>query len=128
MAPSKLKPQENVKQKSLISFFGKKPEDSNKPGVKSIKQGISSKSVASKSHPTSTSPRSEPKTPESKGPEARILSSSLAKSSRSSDGGLSEIDTPPTSDPVDIEMLSSVEENQNVQVKPVSYCGDFFNS
>lgn len=49
------------------------------------------------------------RTPESKPPPVKLLTSSAALSCRSSDGGSSFKDTPPTSDPIDVDMASDEE-------------------
>ncbi|KAJ6618260.1 muts domain V-domain-containing protein [Mycena sp. CBHHK59/15] len=91
------------KQKSLMVWFGKAPAKSEPKSTP--KQSTSS--VASK----------VPQTPESKRPNVAFLNSSAAAST-SSYGGSSAKDTPPTSDAViDVDMLSSEEENRRVRVR-----------
>ncbi|KAF7338601.1 DNA mismatch repair protein [Mycena venus] len=86
------------KQKSLMSFFGKAPA---KPSPKE------SASNASK----------VPQTPESKRPDLSALNSSAAVSTSSYGGSSSKNDTPPTSDVIDVDMLSSEEEDRRARVK-----------
>lgn len=105
---------EPTKQKSLMTWFSKAPNNTG--------------ASATKSAPNASTPQSrarlpaDPHTPESKGLDLRVLNSSAAVSSKYSDAGSSVKDTPPTSDPIDIDMLSSTEEeeNQRVQAKFVS--------
>ncbi|KAI6116215.1 hypothetical protein F5141DRAFT_1101863 [Pisolithus sp. B1] len=82
--PAKQKSGESMKQKSLMNFFSK-PTDSAKPAK---------------------SPAQRAQAPESP---VEILTSPAAPSRRSSDAGNSFKDTPPTSDPVDVDMLSDEE-------------------
>ncbi|KIK25984.1 hypothetical protein PISMIDRAFT_676513 [Pisolithus microcarpus 441] len=79
--PAKQKSGENMKQKSLMNFFSK-PTDSTK------------------------SPVRQAQVPESP---VEVLTSPVVPSRRSSDAGNSFKDTPPTSDPVDVDMLSDEE-------------------
>jgi hypothetical protein len=114
MAQQKPKPQaDSLKQKSLMSWLGQSSSSSN-TNTKSAKppaqNGASNTSINS---------RLEPKTPESRGRDALTLVSPAAMSSRSSDGGLSALETPPTSDPVDVEMLSAEEEETSRVVSSV---------
>ena len=102
MAPKKN--QESMKQKSLMSFFSK--PSGNKGGKDNAK--VSSLKPAAKSRPPaprSSSPPAESdygnRTPASKGSAARVVDASYT---RSSDGGSSFKDTPPTSDPIDVDM------------------------
>ncbi|KAI5996268.1 DNA mismatch repair protein Msh6 [Pisolithus albus] len=82
--PAKQKSGENMKQKSLMNFFSK-PTDSTKPTKSPVRQA---------------------QVPESP---VEVLTSPVAPSRRSSDAGNSFKDTPPTSDPVDVDMLSDEE-------------------
>jgi len=60
-----------------------------------------------------------PQTPESKRPDFALLNSSAAVST-SSYGGSSSKETPPSSDAIiDVDMLSSEEEDKRVRVKTV---------
>src|ERR1700728_4493320 len=116
MAPAKAKTNDSsMKQKSLTSFFGKpsaaKAGSSQKPAAQS--SGKPSSLNASKSQ--------NPRTPESKGLHTLAPNSSAGASSKSSGGGSSVKQTPPTSDPIDVDMLSAEEEeNERVQAKGVS--------
>jgi hypothetical protein len=115
MAPQKPKPQADaMKQKSLMSWFGQ-PSSSNNSNPKPANAKLTAQNVASNSASKS---RQVPKTPDPKGRDALVAISPAAMSSRSSDGGLSALDTPPTSDPIDIDMLSA--EEDDVIVQPVS--------
>ncbi|KAJ7470392.1 muts domain V-domain-containing protein [Mycena latifolia] len=103
MAPKSTKPSGDApKQKSLMTWFGKAPA---KPAPKSTpKEPASSASKV-------------PQTPQSKRPDVNTLNSSAAASA-SSYGGRSSKETPPTSDAViDVDMLSSGEEDRRVRVK-----------
>ncbi|KAH7923446.1 DNA mismatch repair protein Msh6 [Leucogyrophana mollusca] len=99
--PQKTKSNENTKQKSLMNWLGK-------PGE--VKPKTGNASTASASSQTVHTPASKP-------PSVRALTSS----SKSSDTGNSFGGTPPTSDPIDVDMLSDGEERpkqkQNVRVK-----------
>ncbi|KAF9233196.1 muts domain V-domain-containing protein [Melanogaster broomeanus] len=86
---------ENMKQKSLINFFGKAPDA--KP----------SKPTAATSK--STSAVKPTRTPDSKTTSSRVVSSSMARDSSSPDVKSSLKDTPPTSDTIDVDMLSDEE-------------------
>ncbi|EAU89431.2 DNA mismatch repair protein msh6 [Coprinopsis cinerea okayama7 len=113
MPPKPKASTESLKQKSLMSFFAKAPAGGSssssktepKPKAKPTATPVSNgKSDAMK--PRETMPPSSPlapKTPESKGMDTRMLNSSAAASSTSS----RIMSTPPTSDPIDIDMLSS---------------------
>ncbi|KAJ6547168.1 DNA mismatch repair protein msh6 [Mycena capillaripes] len=89
------------KQKSLMSWFGKAPA---KPAPNTQTKEPQASSNASK----------VPQTPESKRPDIAALNSSAAAST-SSYGSSKE--TPPTSDVIDVDMLSSEEEDRRVRVK-----------
>lgn len=92
MAPKAKTSTENMKQKSLMGWFAKSPADKPKATPKAP-NASRSKAVAN------------PVTPESKKPDVRALSSSVAASSTSSLGrGSNANDTPPTSDPIDVDM------------------------
>ncbi|KAJ6488686.1 muts domain V-domain-containing protein [Mycena vitilis] len=102
MPPKSSKPSgDEPKQKSLMSWFGKAP---TKPAPK-----------AKPKEPSSNASK-VPQTPESKRPDVAMLNSSAAASA-SSYGGSSSKETPPTSDPIDVDMLSSDEEHTRVRVK-----------
>ncbi|KAJ7184166.1 hypothetical protein C8R46DRAFT_1063114 [Mycena filopes] len=100
MAPFKTpKATENgPKQKSLLTFFGKAPDPKPKP----------------KDSPSNAS--KVPQTPQSKRPDVAALNSSAAASTSSY--GSNAHETPPTSDAIiDVDMLSSGEEEKRVRVK-----------
>lgn len=114
---------EPKKQKSLMAFFSKGPAAT--PSAKSAgKPFVAPKPVkrdASQSSVSSAISHASPVTPELKRPNVRALNSSAAASSASSYGGSSVKDTPPTSDLIDVDMLSDEEDrNQRVRVKTVS--------
>ncbi|PBK99844.1 DNA mismatch repair protein msh6 [Armillaria gallica] len=98
--PPKAKPStENMKQKSLMGWLSKGPDatpaksNASKPALKAPN--------ASKSQPKNL------RTPESTKPDMRVLNSSASVSSFG-DGSIK--DTPPTSDPIDVDMLSEEED------------------
>ena len=106
---------DKMKQKSLTSFFGKKDAAASTPAAPV--QPKSKPSVAAtpqkpkaKSHNTENLPMSSPaaalRTPL---PKVSSQSSGVmsATYTRSSDGGQSAFETPPTSDPIDVDMASS---------------------
>jgi DNA mismatch repair protein MSH6 len=86
-----------------MTWFGKAPE---KPAPKA------------KPKETSSNASKVPQTPDSKRPDVSVLNSSAAAST-SSYGGSSSKETPPTSDVIDVDMLSSEEEGRRVRVKTV---------
>ncbi|KIY68031.1 DNA mismatch repair protein Msh6 [Cylindrobasidium torrendii FP15055 ss-10] len=89
MAPKAKSSTENMKQKSLMGWFGKTPTQDEKKPKKPV--GSASKSV-------------NPITPKSKKVDTSVLLSSAAASTTSSAGGSSGRDTPPTSDAIDVDM------------------------
>ena len=107
-----------MKQKSLMSFFGKKDDTKSTPAGKT-KVGATPKTVKStprnveKENPPS-SPVTEHRTPL---PKANSQSSGIVSATytRSSDGGKSAFDTPPTSDPIDVDMVSEMEASDAIQ-------------
>lgn len=112
------KANDSMKQKSLMSFFGKpadpKPSPANKLAVKPKEQT----SGASKSQPQqSTAPRSqEVSTLDESTPTSSAEFSTTSTQQRR---GVQE--TPLTSDPIDVDMLSADEEEiERVQTKKVS--------
>jgi len=131
MAPQKSTSQgDQKKQITLNAWFEKSTNLKTSSNAKSSKAkapapadlGVS----ASVSQVLPSGTRLGPKTPESKKPDARILNSSAGRSPLSSDGGYSAMDTPPTSDIVDVDMLSEEEEpKERIQVKSVSACVTF---
>jgi hypothetical protein len=108
MAPQKSSSRnDGKKQVTLKTWFAKSTSNDKDvgPGVQSLASGT----------------RSEPKTPESKKTDVRILNSSALRSPASSDIGFSAMETPPTSDPIDIDMMSVDEEpKERVRVGIVS--------
>ncbi|KAI3597469.1 dna mismatch repair protein msh6 [Moniliophthora roreri] len=109
---SKSKSSESLKQKSLISFFGK-PANGVASSSNSTRKSTSGKpshndtkdaSKASKS----TRSTETPSTPEPREPNTRVITSSVPASSSSPSSSVK--DTPPTSDAIDVDMLSSTEE------------------
>ncbi|EGO03735.1 hypothetical protein SERLA73DRAFT_119383 [Serpula lacrymans var. lacrymans S7.3] len=100
--PAKQRSNENMKQKSLFSWLGKSAPSEGK--------ATSHVNVPNRSISQAT------RTPESKASSAKmILASSAVTSSRSSHGS-SIHETPPTSDPIDVDMLS--EDEEEVEPKP----------
>ncbi|KAI0077327.1 DNA mismatch repair protein Msh6 [Panus rudis PR-1116 ss-1] len=119
---------DKLKQKSLMSFFGKAPDTANKSqatsSTKSTKNLKATEQPKEKSKETpklkapvkqlkeeakSDADEGGPKTPISKGL-SQSSGISSAKYSRGSIGGHSAFDTPPTSDPIDIDMLTDADE------------------
>ena len=105
---------DKMKQKSLVSFFGKKDvaanatsSDKSKPRlVPAATPKRPSGRVQGKENPPVSSPASEFRTPL---PKASSQSTGVGSATytRSSDGGRSAFETPPTSDPIDVDMDSS---------------------
>jgi hypothetical protein len=122
MATKKSKPQaDNLKQKSIVSWFGQ-PNSGNSSNAKSATSKLTTQKVASE---LASNARQEPGTPHTKTQKTRPMNSPSAFSSKSSDAGISVMETPPTSDPVDVDMMSVEEEEESVAgVKLVS---SFFN-
>jgi hypothetical protein len=118
MATKKSKPQaDNLKQKSIVSWFGQ-PNSGNSSNTKSATSKPTTQKVASELSPNA---RQGPGTPHTKTQKTRPLNSPSALSSKSSDAGISVMETPPTSDPVDVDMMSVEEEEESVTgVKLVS--------
>ncbi|KAI0319317.1 muts domain V-domain-containing protein [Amylostereum chailletii] len=116
MPPVKSKSQEKLKQKSLVGWFSKPPAGADaKTKTSTTKPRLATSSAHSSSSPP---PESTYQTPISKKNNASFANESLALVSstytKSSDGGSSFKDTPPTSDPVDIDMLSGDDEPKAV--------------
>ncbi|KAF5356840.1 hypothetical protein D9756_006462 [Leucocoprinus leucothites] len=104
--PPKEKGKEAMKQKSLMSFFAKPgPGNSSSQAKTAPKQTGRKSSAMSTAEDASSSPH-EPRTPATKPVDARMLTSSVAASSPSSRAA----STPPTSDPIDVDMFSDGEE------------------
>ncbi|KAJ4482025.1 muts domain V-domain-containing protein [Lentinula aciculospora] len=102
---SKSQSSENLKQKSLMSFFGKS-QQSTPSSSHSVKKPVTVKKTQSQVKDASKFASSE-QTPGPKKPDLRALSSSAAASSSSYSSSIK--DTPPTSDAIDLDMLSSEE-------------------
>ena len=116
MAPSSKPHTEPMKQKSLMSWFGKGP--SATPNAKTTKSSAKLAPTSSKRDASSSqlSSSQEPCTPESKSMNFLALNSSAMGGSASSRGR----STPPTSDPIDVDMVSSDEDAKRSIRKPVS--------
>ncbi|KAJ7756787.1 muts domain V-domain-containing protein [Mycena maculata] len=100
--PPKSKPAGGSSQKSLTTWFSKAP-------AKAAPRSTPFKAPA----PT---PKVAPQTPQSKRPDDSVLNSSAAASTSSF--GSNSKETPPTSDAIiDVDMLSSEEEDRRVRVK-----------
>jgi len=131
MPPKHKASSDSLNQKSLTSFFGKGPVVSTKSSpafqtpaskAKTIVEGKTpsasssslQKNVSEVQH--SSSPN-EPKTPDSRYLDAHAVNSSAAASSVAS---LRRATSPPTSDPIDVDMAASdAERAQPSSVKPV---------
>ncbi|GBE83778.1 DNA mismatch repair protein [Sparassis crispa] len=110
MAPPKSQPADKMKQKSLMSFFGKQSAKSSATLDAASKARAK---IPARVH--DTAPSSDPPIPEVRTPMSKSTSRSSgvmsATYTRSSDGALSAKETPPTSDPVDVDMLSDEEDD-----------------
>jgi len=107
--PPKDKGKDSTKQKSLMSFFQKASAGaSSSQPPKQVARKSSAMSITQ----DASSPSFEPHTPENKRIDARAPDLSLVASSASSRGA----STPPTSDPVDVDMVSDGEENYHRSV------------
>ncbi|KAG7445110.1 DNA mismatch repair protein Msh6, partial [Guyanagaster necrorhizus] len=94
--PPKAKPStENTKQKSLMGWLSK--------GSNATPARPTASTPAVKTSNASTSKPANPRTPQSTKPDIRVLNSSASVSSF---GDSAIKDTPPTSDPIDVDMLS----------------------
>jgi DNA mismatch repair protein MSH6 len=114
MSSSKLKPsqsKENLKQKSLMSFFSKGPQTQT-PATPAAKRRLQD---TSSDAPSSSSPLKQ--TPKfRKASSSSVMSAAL---SGSSDGKSHRTGSPPpSSDAVDVDMLSDEEELQPKKVSP----------
>ncbi len=115
MASGSKKTDEKMKQKSLMSFFGKKDDTKSTPAGKSKPTTTpkvtktKAKDVGNENPPSS--PVMEHRTPLPKGSSqsSGIVSATYT---RSSEGGKSALETPPTSDPIDIDMLSELDASE----------------
>ncbi|KAK0489289.1 muts domain V-domain-containing protein [Armillaria novae-zelandiae] len=99
MAPKAKPSTENMKQKSLMGWLSK--------GADATPAKSNASKPAFKAPNASTSKPKNLRTPESTKPDIRVLSSSASVSSFG-DGSIK--DTPPTSDPIDLDMLSEEED------------------
>ncbi|CAL1699677.1 unnamed protein product [Somion occarium] len=117
-------PADGMKQKSLMSFFGKSNATPAKSKSKSKQEGPSDFKPA-KPNVTKEAHKSDVKetvevsasslrTPAGKGA-SQSSGISSAQYTRGSDGGSSAFDTPPTSDPIDVDMSSEVEEEKSTK-------------
>lgn len=109
---------EGMKQKSLMSFFGKADTGSTlakaKTNAKTTSANSSKKSAVKAIDLEEQSGSLH--TPKGKGA-SQSSGISSAKYSRSSDGGSSAIETPPTSDAIDVDMSSEVDEEFDEAVR-----------
>lgn len=119
---------DGMKQKSLMSFFGKSDATSKSTKTATPKSKTGVKAGASTKKQTAAETLDEPsslRTPAGKGA-SQSSGISSAKYSRSSDGGSSAFETPPTSDPIDVDMSSELDDESTTE--PVSlrpfYCSD----
>jgi len=107
--PPKDKGKDAAKQKSLMSFFQKASAGaSSSQPPKQVARKSSTMSITQ----DASSPPFEPHTPENKRINDRAPDLSLVASSVSSHGA----STPPTSDPVDVDMVSDGEEGYHRSV------------
>ncbi|KAG7098886.1 hypothetical protein E1B28_000786 [Marasmius oreades] len=104
----KSKSSETLKQKSLMSFFGKHSNNSSssstKPARKTSATDIEKTDVSKKEVPE----QAVSVTPQT--PASHVLDSTLSAPNTSSSPASTLKDTPPTSDAIDIDMLSDPEE------------------
>ncbi|KAA1472424.1 DNA mismatch repair protein Msh6 [Dentipellis sp. KUC8613] len=122
MAPPK--PSKNnagdMKQKSLMSFFSKdaadKPKAASKPALKAPGRPRVASDAPPSSSPPSESALRTPVTKKSASRTGGSLTVESATFTRSSDGGSSFKETPPTSDPIDVDAMSE-EEEERVRTK-----------
>ncbi|KAJ3932313.1 MAG: muts domain V-domain-containing protein [Lentinula lateritia] len=109
---SKSKSSENLKQKSLMSFFGKTQESTPSASQRAKKHATEKQSKPTpKDASKIASSDNVLQTPAPKKPDVRALNSSAAASSSSYSSGIK--DTPPTSDAIDVDMLSSEESERS---------------
>ena len=117
-----------MKQKSLMSFFGKKDGADSKvtPQKPALKQAIAAtpaKADKLKSRQNEQSSSSSPAAKEVRTPLPKAGSQSSgivsATYTRSSDGASSAHETPPTSDPIDVDMLSDTDPTDTLQSSTV---------
>ncbi|KAF9449836.1 DNA mismatch repair protein msh6 [Macrolepiota fuliginosa MF-IS2] len=103
--PPKDKGKDALKQKSLTSFFSKNPNGASSSQAKPVPRAVDRKSSAMSVAEDASSPAREPRTPAAKSANTRALASLAAASSTSSRA----TSTPPTSDSIDVDMLSDGE-------------------
>ena len=120
MAPAK-KGEKDMKQKSLMSFFGNKGDTKSTPAGKS--KPIATPKVTkttTKENFQQEPPSSPVKEVHTPLPKANSQSSGIVSATytRSSAGGSSALETPPTSDPIDVDMLSEVDASEALQSSP----------
>ncbi|KAJ3722105.1 muts domain V-domain-containing protein [Lentinula guzmanii] len=106
---SKSKSSENLKQKSLMSFFGK-PQQSD-VSSKPYKKSPTEKKLTTKDASRVASSDNLLQTPATRKPDLRAFNSSAAASSSSYSSSIK--DTPPTSDAIDVDMMSSEESDRS---------------
>ncbi|KAJ3747148.1 muts domain V-domain-containing protein [Lentinula detonsa] len=106
---SKSKSSENLKQKSLMSFFGK-PQQSD-VSSQSYKKAPTEKKLTTKDASRVASSDNLLQTPATRKPDLRAFNSSAAASSSSYSSSIK--DTPPTSDAIDVDMMSSEESDRS---------------
>ncbi|KAJ3753736.1 muts domain V-domain-containing protein [Lentinula raphanica] len=116
---SKSKSSESLKQKSLMSFFGKPQQSTPSSQTKKSKPAKSKDTQPTgkpKPKPKDASSDSPLQTPATKKMNSRVPNSSLAASSSSYGSDIK--DTPPTSDAIDVDMLDTMESEESVRSKP----------
>lgn len=117
-----------MKQKSLMSFFGKTP---TKDDAGNAKAAVAQKpKVAATPKTTKTSTKENVQDVDASSPIVKEARTPLPKGSsqssgivsatytRSSEGGSSARDTPPTSDPIDVDMLTDGDEQDATRSSP----------
>lgn len=130
MSSSDTKDVSKLKQKSLMSFFGKQPAaNTTAPAAKESTTQTKARANTDKLAKDSAS-SSKPATKEPRTPLSKTTSQSSAITSamytRSSDGGFSIHETPPTSDPIDVDMLSDDDEGLGRKVAKAPVCSSAF--
>lgn len=107
-ASGKVQLADKMKQKSLMSFFGKPSVTSTSVQNSKLKSSVKDTSKNDASHRDIDAHSSDPPVPEVHTPFSKGNSQSSGITSamytRSSDGGFSAKETPPTSDPIDVDM------------------------
>lgn len=125
MARQNDKASDKLKQKSLMAFFGKQPAKASSnvqsSGEKSKnQQPVENDAFSSRIRdPSTAAPSSDPAIPEVHTPLRKGSSQSSGAVSptytKSSEQASSVRQTPPTSDPVDVDMLSDDDDDQSVK-------------